>query len=155
MDRIIKTTWLYRLSAFALASIIVLSVASCGGGEDEDPEVPEETPQEIAQALLENNWTIADGGSITLDGSNISDRYDGFGMNVGNLSFTTTNAGNLFPATGTWQWVGTSDNSVTTGNGKEITITQLSTTRFIFTFQKTDQNAVAGVPGSYVVTLTR
>ncbi|WP_420385318.1 hypothetical protein [Roseivirga sp.] len=144
-------------SAFKLifGLLIVLTIASCGGGGDDTPTPPEETPQEIAQALLENNWTVASGGSISLDGSDVSNRYDGFSLDIENGTFTTTNAGDLFPATGTWQWVGTTDNQVTTGNGKSITITELSTTRFVFSFLKTDQNVAAGVPGNYVVTLTR
>lgn len=152
MNRKMKNLLLIKPIALTLAFIMIIFIASCGG---DDPSPPEETPQEIAQALLQNNWTIANGGSITLDGSDVSSRYDGFTLNVGNLSFTTTNAGELFPANGTWQWVGTTDNMVTTGNGKEITITQLTTTRFVFSFQKTNQNTAAGVPGSYVVTLTR
>lgn len=134
---------------------MILTLASCGGGKGGGDDTPQETPQEIAQALLENNWTIANGGSITLDGSDVSNRYDGFSMDIENGTYTTTNAGSLFPATGTWQWVGTSDNQVNTGNGKQITITQLSTTRFSFSFLKTDQNVAAGVPGNYTVTLTR
>lgn len=132
--------------------LIVIITASCRGGDDPTP--PEETPQEVAQALLEANWTIANGGSITLDGSDVSSRYDGFSLDIENGTFTTTNAGSLFPATGTWSWVGSTDNQVTTGNGKSITITELTSTRIVFNFLKTDQNVAAGVPGNYVVTLT-
>lgn len=139
----------------SIGILIVFVIASCGGGGDDSPTPPEETPQEIAQALLEANWTIASGGSITLDGSDVSSRYDGFSMDIDNGSFTTTNAGNLFPATGTWSWVGTSDNQVTTGNGKSITITTLTSSRIVFSFLKTDQNVAAGIPGNYVVTLTQ
>lgn len=139
----------------ALGFLMILTLASCGGGKGGGDDTPQETPQEIAQALLENNWTIANGGSITLDGSNVSNRYEGFSLDIENGTYTTTNAGDLFPATGTWEWVGTSDNQVTTESGKQITITQLTTTKFSFSFLKTDQNVAAGVSGNYVVTLTR
>ena len=136
-----------------LGFLMIVTIASCGGGGGGD-DSPQETPQEIAQALLEANWTIANGGSITLDGSDVSSRYDGFSLDIEDGTFTTTNAGSLFPANGTWTWVGTSDNQVTTGNGKQITITELSGTRIVFNFMKTDQNVAAGGPGHYVVTLT-
>lgn len=154
--KIMKTSNLINsVLKISIGALMVLVITSCGGGGDDTPTPPEETPQEIAQALLEANWTIASGGSITLDGGDVSNRYDGFALDIDDGTFTTTNAGDLFPATGTWSWVGTTDNQVTTGNGKSITITELTSTRIVFSFQKTNGNVAAGVPGSYIVTLTR
>lgn len=149
-QKIIRTN--YMLLKSLMLGIILLTTTSCKGGGD---DTPQKTPQEIAQEVMEATWSLENGGSITLDGSNVSNRYEGFTLRIGNKTYTTTNAGELFPATGTWNWVGTSDNQVTTESGKEITITELSSTRFAFSFRKTDQNVAAGVPGNYVVTLTK
>ncbi|WP_268123305.1 hypothetical protein [Roseivirga pacifica] len=138
-----------------LSLILVISASSCGGGGGDDPTEPEKTPQEIAQEIFEGTWGIDGGGSINLDGTDVSDKYTGFTMNINNGSFTTTNAGELFPASGTWSWVGETDNQVTTGSGKQITLSTLSSSRLVFTFTKTSSNAMAGANGNYTVTLTK
>lgn len=129
-------------------SLVMLSlfagVSSCGGGGGE----PEKTPQEIAQELLLTTWNMT---AITLDGSDVSELYPGFSITIGDGSFTTTNAGGLFPAQGTWDWVGDSDNMIMTGRGKSITITTLSASSAVLSFIKTSANQAAGSSGSYVI----
>ena len=152
--RKVKISALIRVFGTISLLLLLSAITSCGGGGGGDDN-PGQTPQDIAQALLEANWTIANGGSIVLDGTDVSFRYEGFSLDIEDGTYTTTNAGDLFPATGTWSWLGTSDSQVTTGNGKTINITVLTTTRIVFNFIKTDQNVAAGVPGNYVVNLKR
>ena len=140
-----------RVKNVLMSFLVAMIITSCGGNDD----TPSLTPQEIAEALLETSWTLNNGGSITLDAVEVSDRYDGFTLTIGDGTYTTVNAGELFPASGTWQWVGTTDNQVTTGSGKAITITSLTENRFVFSFIKNNQNAAAGIPGNYLITLTR
>ncbi|MFY0593663.1 hypothetical protein [Roseivirga sp.] len=139
-----------NVSMVLLSYLLLVFITSCGG--DDTPEL---TPQEIAEQLLETSWSIANGGSITLDQVDVSDRYQGFSLTIGDATYTTLNAGELFPASGTWEWVGTTDNMVTTGSGKEITITNLSETQIVFRFLKNDQNSAFGIPGNYTITLSR
>lgn len=141
---------LHTIKSLIVILLSVFIITSCGGGGDDEPSA-----QELAEELLEASWDISNGGSITLDGSAVSDRYQGFSLVIGDKTFTTTNAGDLFPASGTWEWVGDSDNRVITGNGKEITINELNNNTFAFSFLKTDQNVAAGIPGNYSVTVTR
>jgi hypothetical protein len=139
----------FRLN-YLLFLVLFISIASCGGGDD-GPALP--TDQELAQEILEATWSLGGGGAITLDGRNVANNYNGFTLNIADGTFTTTNAGDLFPASGTWQWVGETDNQVRTGEGKEITISDLSETTFTFSFTKSSGNSVAGVSGNYVITL--
>lgn len=133
-----------------LLSLAVLSLAivfaSCGGDDG-----PSQTPQEIAQELLETTWTMT---AITLDGSDVSDSYTGLTITIGDGTFTTTNAGDLFPATGTWDWIGETNNMIRTGRGKEITLNTLNETSTILSFLKTTGNQAAGISGSYVITMS-
>lgn len=138
-----------KLSMIVFFTILM---ASCGN-KDNNPPSPNE--QELAQEILEATWSIDDGGSITLDNRDVALNYEGFSLIIGDGTFTTTNAGDLFPASGTWEWVGDTDNQITTGKGKEITITALSTSTFTFSFIKTNTNAVAGVSGNYSITVRR
>lgn len=129
-------------------SLVMLSLflgfTSCGGGGGE----PEKTPQEIAQELLLTTWNMT---AITLDGSDVSDLYPGFSITIGDGTFSTTNAGGLFPAQGTWDWVGDSNNMILTGRGKSITLTTLSASSAVLSFVKTSANQAAGSSGSYVI----
>lgn len=155
MNKRINVHFGHMIRFIFLSLILVISVSSCGGGGGDDPTEPEQTPQELAQEIFEGTWSISGGGSINLDGTDVSDKYTGFTMNIGNGSFNTTNAGELFPASGTWSWVGETDNQVTTGSGKDITLTTLSSTQLVFTFTKTSSNGMAGANGNYTITLTK
>lgn len=131
----------------SLVILLTLTISSCGGGGGE----PEKTPQEIAQELLLTTWTMT---AITLDGSDVSESYPGFSITIGDGTFSTTNAGELFPSQGTWNWVGDTDNMITTGRGKTITITTLSASAAVLSFLKTSANQAAGLSGSYVITFS-
>ena len=132
--------------------LIVLPFVLTSCKKDDGPV--EESPQEVAQALLEGSWNISN-GSVILDEVDVSQDYVGFSVTFSDGGFQTTNAGDLFPANGSWSWVGETDNQVTTGNGKEITIIELTTTSIIFTFQKTAGNQAFGIPGSYEISMNK
>ena len=134
-----------------LSISLLLFIMNCGG---DDPSEPDQTPQEIAEALFTGTWNL-NAGSITLDGVDVTDDYLGFTLNVMVGTYSTTNAGELFPASGTWSWVGTSDAQVTTGSGKEITLSTLSETNLVIQFLKTNANARVGIPGLYVINLSK
>lgn len=146
-----RKTTTNRLWPLLIGVMSLIIITSCKGSGD---DTPAPTDQEIAQAILENTWIVGSTGSISVDNTDVTDRYDGFSLNIGNGTYTTTNAGDLFPASGTWEWVGETDNIFTTGNGKEITITELTETQFSFQFLKTEQNVAAGISGNYSISLT-
>ena len=130
---------------------MVLSLLSCGGSDD-GPGEP--TAQEMAFELLAGSWTL-NNGSIVLDGSNVSANFPGFSLFFANGTYSTSNAGDLFNASGTWSWVGDSDRLVLLDDGKEVNINTLTTSQFIFSFQLGDGSSVAGLEGNYQVTLTK
>ena len=132
--------------SLALLSISLV-IVSCGGDNGE----PDRTPQEIAQELFLTTWTMS---AITLDDADVRSSYTGLIITIGDGTFTTTNAGDLFPATGTWDWIGESDNMITTGRGKTITLTTLTESSVILSFTKTQGNQAAGVSGSYEIAMT-
>jgi hypothetical protein len=142
----------FRHSAkYFVILILSLSIMSCGGGDDGPPSP---TPQEAAEALLIGAWDLS-GGSITLDGVDVSSKYNGFVVTIGAQSLNTSNGGDLFTATGTWQWSGESDSEFITGSGKEIVINTLTTSTFSFSFTKTAGNSPSGIPGIYVINLSK
>jgi len=141
-----------KLNLFVTLILTLTILSSSCGGDDDGP--PEPTPQEVAEALLLGSWSL-DGGSILIDGVDVTSKYDGFTATIGEGSFSTTNSGGLFPAVGTWQWSGASDSEFVTGSGKSILVTALTATSFKFSFAKTTGNVPAGIPGEYVISLTK
>ncbi len=130
-----------------LAAIIMM------GCNNDDPLAP--TLNELAYEKLAGQWSIAQFGSIKVDGADVSANYPGFSLSFTEGGYTTTNGGDLFSASGTWEWLGEEGNQVALDDGKEITLTSLTLSRFVFTFTKSDGPVRAGIAGNYVVTVTR
>ncbi len=137
-----------------MLGILLITCFGCGGGGDDGPT---ETQQEQAFALLAGNWTL---NSIALDGQNVNSDYSGFSLSFTNGGFTTTNAGALFNSIGTWQWAdATAANIITLDDGKEVTIVELTTSSFTFTFTVNSTGGVAnginGLAGNYRISVNK
>lgn len=136
----------------SIALLLLPAFLACGG--DDTPDEP--TAQELALEVLAGQWTLNSGGSILLDGRDVSANYPGFALSFTDGSYTTTNAGELFNATGTWTWVGDSDRMITVDDGKQLNIQILTANELEFSFQLTGSGGEAtGITGSYVVTVTK
>lgn len=132
--------------------LLVLSVSCSGdGGGDDEP-----SPQELTFEKLSGSWALNNGGSITLDGRDVSGNYPGFTLSFTDGGYATTNAGDLFNASGTWNWASeTTTNQILLDDGKSIAIQNLSTTQFKFSFAQSDGGVRAGVAGNYTVMVNK
>ena len=137
-----------KLMICAIA-LSMFSLLGCGGKSDPDPE----TPQKKAFEYLSGSWKIS-GGSIKVDGKDESTQYPGFSLSFTETGYNSSNAGKLFKASGTWKWKDVKTDKLITLGTKEITITELTKSKLVFTFTFAGAGA-AGIPGSYVVTLTK
>ncbi len=135
-----------------LSFIIILSTTACGG--DDDP-----TAQQLAFEKLSGSWDLSQGGSIVIDGQDASANFTGFAFSFTDGSYSTTNAGDMFRASGTWQWTDEAAQQLSIGDGKTITIVDLTETSFVFSFTS-DGNAGAanhgeGIAGNYTITVNQ
>ncbi|MCE7993064.1 MAG: hypothetical protein HEP71_13840 [Roseivirga sp.] len=141
------------IRALALLVLFTITFNACktkGSGETEPTE------QELALEKLGGTWSLANGGSILVDGSDHSVSYTGFTATLAEGTYNTTNAGELFESSGTWIWLGESSTSFSLDDGKTITITDLTESRLVISFTHTGSGGIAnGVAGAYVVTLTK
>ena len=151
-----------------LIAILVLTVGLSCGGDDAPPSV-----QEMAFERLAGAWDLTQGGSIVVDGTDATLNFSGFTLSFTDGAFNTTNAGDLFDApvkdasaglwvfdaTGTWQWADTDAGTIQLGDGKLITIINLTENEFEFSFQFTgtggEANGVDGTAGNYVITVNK
>ena len=97
------------------------------------------------------SWKLL-GGSIKVDGKDESAQYPGFSLSFTEKGYASSNGGKLLKASGTWKCKDGKTAKVITLGKKEITITELTKSKLVFTFVGA---GAAGIAGSYVVTLTK
>ena len=131
---------------------IMLSLA-CGGDES-DP-----TAQELAFERLSGSWDMSQGGLIIIDGNDATANFIGFGLSFTDGGYNTTNAGELFSATGTWSWADEEAQMISLDDGKLVTIQSLTETELVFNFQFSgtggEANHADGIAGGYTITVNK
>ncbi|WP_420387525.1 hypothetical protein [Roseivirga sp.] len=137
--------------SYTLMAMIAMLSLSCG--PDDGPATPRAT--DVAFEKLAGQWTLGQFGSIKVDGADVSANYPGFALSFTSTSYTTTNAGDLFRASGTWEWSDESGRVVDLDDGKVINIQQLTPSKFVFSFTKSDGPVRAGIAGNYVITVEK
>lgn len=137
-----------------LIAIFVLCIALNCGGDDTPPSVQQQAFERLAGA-----WDLTQGGSIVVDGVDASLNFVGFTLSFTDGGFNTTNAGELFNATGTWEWVDTDAQMLRLDDGKVITIVNLTETEFEFSFQFSgaggEANGAEGTAGNYLIKVNK
>lgn len=111
--------------------------------------------QELTFENLAGQWTLGQFGSIKLDGADVSANYAAFALSFEDGTYTTTNAGDLFNSSGTWEWVDVDATQVQLDDGKLVTINSLNSSKFVFSFTKSDGPVRAGLAGNYVITVEK
>ncbi len=123
----------------------VVALPSCK--DDDNP-----TLRDLAFRLLAGGWSIGTQGSIVLDGEDISLNYPGFTLSFADGTYETTNAADLFRASGTWEWTDDEGTVLTLDTGEEITINRLRLNEFSFSFFHAG-SVRAGIQGNYVISV--
>lgn len=143
-----------RTKHYALYMCLLLGVVTAGSCRSDDPAGP--TAQEEAFEKLSGTWSLGSTGSITIDGQDASQNYPGFGLSFTNGTYATTNAGDLFRASGTWQWAdGATTNLINVDDGKQVSIQALTQNTFTFSFSHSSGGASAGSSGNYTITVVK
>lgn len=145
-----QTGYLYLLG-LALSCVVTL-VLACGG--DEDP-----TAQELAFEKLSGSWDLTQGGSIIIDGQDATANFTGFALSFTDGAYTTTNAGDMFRASGTWEWVDEEARQLSIDDGKTITIVELTENLLVFSFTSDGNAGTAnhgeGIAGNYTININQ
>lgn len=124
---------------------------SCG---DDPTDVDPSIQEEVFEALS-GDWGLNNGaGSIILDGTDVSANFPNFSLSFNDGIYSTTVGGDLFDASGTWEWLDEQAKQLELNDGKVITIILLNEQRFTFSFTEGGARA-AGLPGSYEVSVVR
>ncbi len=135
-----------------LMLVFIVFATACGG--DDDP-----TAQQLAFEKLSGSWDLSQGGSIIIDGQDATANFTGFAFTFTDGTYTTTNAGDMFRASGTWEWTDEEAQQLSVDDGKTITIVTLTETLFVFTFTSDGNPGAAnhgeGIAGNYTITVNQ
>ncbi|MFC4873740.1 hypothetical protein [Negadavirga shengliensis] len=150
------------IGVFFFAGLVLLSC------KDDDNGIGPKTAEQLATESLagpdgSQTWTVANGGTVTKDGSSETANYANFELrfiaNNTGRSYTTSGGGMLFDASGNWNLEGDNfDKIILAGNqpaaNKEISFTRnQDNLRLEFTISAPENSRVMALAGYYIFDL--
>jgi hypothetical protein len=109
-------------SATSIFVLLLLAIWNVGCGSD-DPSPTE--IEEIKASMTSGTWKVQ---SVDVDGIEKTSVYSSLKLTFTETTFTSTNGGAIWPATGTWSFADKTGKLVKRGDGVEITVDESSTT---------------------------
>ncbi|MCC5939010.1 MAG: hypothetical protein JJU34_17155 [Lunatimonas sp.] len=96
---------------FFLLGLIPFVFLSCSNDDDGPQKTAEEIAIEALAGTSEQTWTISGGGSVSRDGTSLTNNYADFEIRFRNrgsagLNYETTGSGGLFDPSGSWSLEG-------------------------------------------------
>jgi len=141
-----------KYCVIVLLGLVMLS--ACGGSDS--------VPVDEESLALNGDWVLpTSGGGVVVDGIDRSLNFVGFKISLGSdtngqeKTYRTSNAGDLFRASGTWDWVSDSKNSMILSEGKTLAIQIRQPSRLVLTFNYTNGGVRSGISGNYTITLEK
>lgn len=105
-----------------LSSIVasVTMLVACGGGDDPSPQ------QQMTNQLMNGGepWSVA-GGTVTVDGNDVTNEWSGFTISFTEDTYTTnsSNAAEVWPSSGTWDFANeTTTSDLQRGDGTSMDV---------------------------------
>ncbi|HZY82187.1 MAG TPA: hypothetical protein VFE50_21830 [Cyclobacteriaceae bacterium] len=140
------TPWILLVSFATL-------LASCGGGGGGDPEpTPPSAQDAVRTKLTSATWTVQ---SVTVDGVDQSGLYKNLSLKFTASTYTATNGGVIWPASGTWSFTDQTATAIKKEDGTEVIIEVTDTSlKLTLTWLKTTlgPGRLASMKGVHVFT---
>lgn len=113
-------------------------------------------PDPLAQRINELTaiWKLK---SVENDNVDVTDQYTGFTLTINGKNYTTTNGGNPWPDTGTYDISAEDLSTVRRSDGTNITIDKVAADELILSFNYTSLSAgrTHGVTGNFTFSLIK
>jgi len=128
-----------RFIYILLAVFGMMQISGCG--EDEQSL----TPNQVTEDLLTSQvWEMTE---VKIDDV-VSDLYSGLTLSFGSNTYTTTNGGKVWPASGTWEFVGDKGDKILRDDGLAITIESVNASQLVMSFTWSTTTYDGGRAGS-------
>ncbi len=146
-----KFRLVFQLGKTLFFFVILASIGVTQGCNDDDDDID---PLQTRLAELTGTWQL---GSVLNDANDVSDQFQGFMLTLNaDKTFFTTNGGNAWPATGSFDFVDDNINQILRSDDIAITIADVTTNSLQLTFM---QNAITGrtqgITGSFSFSLIK
>ena len=117
-----------------VAILLLVQFSGCSKKSDPTPATP--TAQEAVQTkLVANTWKMQ---SVSVDGVDQTGVYKGLTINFTSSSFTSTNGGAVWPASGSWSFTSADATAIKRDDGIQVTVSATDTTlKLTLTWTKT------------------
>lgn len=103
---------------------VLLRISGCG---QEEKFTPNEKTEELLMAQV---WELTE---VRIDGV-VSDLYAGLTLTFGSKTYTTTNGGKVWPASGTWEFIGEKGDKILRDDGLQIDIISANASQPVISF---------------------
>ncbi|MCB0488180.1 MAG: hypothetical protein R2820_14005 [Cyclobacteriaceae bacterium] len=136
-----------KLSGLLILSLALpLLFASC---KKDDPDPLEQRINELTAS-----WKL---GTVTNDSQDVTSQYSGFTLVVTGNNYTTTNGGNPWPVSGTYEVRADNLNTIIRSDGTTITIDEITSSTLVLSFNYAGLSSgrVKGVTGSFTFSLVK
>ena len=110
-----------------LLTVTVLFLVLTMSGCKKDELTPNAQTEQLLRAQV---WELTE---TKIDGT-VSNRYDGLTLTFGSFIYSTTNGRSLWPASGTWEFVGEKGDKIIRDDGLEIDIVSVSAAQIVMSF---------------------
>jgi hypothetical protein len=152
-----STDMILRNLLSAAVLVTIFQYSSCkSGGDDPVPatEIEKVSKLLIGDGTVGTTWTVS---TVTVDGIDYSEVFTGFTLTFSEAGFNSTNGTVVFDVSDSWTLNDTAT-KLTAGNGLELTITELTDNKFVFSFLW-DETVFGGrsnaVGGENIFTMSR
>jgi len=139
-----------RFIYILLAVIGMMQTSGCG--EDEQVLTPNEVTEEHLTSQI---WEMTE---VKIDDV-VSDLYAGLTLSFGSKTYTTIHGGKVWPASGSWEFVGDKGDKILRDDGLQITIESANASQLVmsFTWSSTtfDGGRVGSLTGMHRMTFKR
>jgi hypothetical protein len=105
-----------------VSALVVVSLLLVTGCKKDDPE-PETA--RIQKLLAANTWVIQ---TVTVNEVDQTNLFTGLTLSFTKTNFSTTNGGVVWPASGTWEFVDETAETIVRNDGLQITINEATNT---------------------------
>jgi hypothetical protein len=120
-----KNILLFAAAISALA-FSVLTFTSCSNNDPAPTDIEIVTDQ-----ITSGPWKVK---SVTVDGTDQTNLFTSFTLQVSPAAFTTTHGGVVWPASGSWDFTDASATKIKRTDGIEMTIESISESELILSF---------------------
>jgi len=126
-------------------------------GCSREDETPAPTAQELGTArLMSGPWKL---NTVTVDGNNQTSVYEGLTLSFTSKTYSTTNGGTVWPASGTWDFSNEAATMIKRNDGIDITVQELTDERMRLSFFWNTTTFRSGrslsIEGQHVFTFTK